>query len=123
MGTLIQDLRYGFRVLRNNPGFTAIAVFTLALGIGANSAIFSVINTVLLKSLPYPDADRLVMLWERSSTRGFEREKVTGPDLIDWRRQNHVFENIAFWPGWLGATEFNLVSEEGTQKVKGVYAS
>lgn len=120
MGMFIQDLRYGFRVLTKNPGFTIVAVLTLALGIGANTAIFSVIKTVLLEPLPYPDPDKLVMLWERSSLRGFEQEKVTGPDFIDWRRQNSVFQGMAFW---FGAGEFNLVSGEGTEKVKAVYTS
>lgn len=120
MGMLIQDLRFGFRVLSKNPGFATVAVLTLALGIGANTAIFSVIKAVLLEPLPYPDAGKLVMLWEQSSLRGFEQEKVTGPDFIDWRRQNNVFEDMAFW---FGASEFNLVSKEGTEKVKAVYTS
>jgi len=123
MRMLWQDLKYGLRMLAKNPGFTAVAVITLALGIGANSAIFSVVNAVLLKPLPYPDSGRLVMLWESSPARGFEQEKVTGPDFIDWRRQNHAFESIAFWPGWLGADEFNLVGADGVEKVKAVYAS
>jgi putative ABC transport system permease protein len=122
MGALVQDLRYGLRVLTKNAGFTTVAVLTLALGIGGNTAIFSVVNAVLLRPLPYPDPSRLVMLWERNLARGFDQEKVTGPDFIDWRR-NHVFEAMAFWPGWLGATEFNLVSAEGVEKVKAVYAS
>src|SRR6266567_4189103 len=99
MGMLIQDLRYGFRVLTKKPDFATVAVLTLALGIGANTAIFSVIKAVLLDPLPYPDAGKLMTLWERSSLRGFEQEKVTGPDFIDWRRQNNVFEDMAFWFG------------------------
>ena len=120
---LLQDLRYALRTLRKNPSFTTVAILTLALGIGANTAIFSVVHTVLLRPLPYPDPDRLVMLGERSPARGFDQEKVSGPDFIDWRRQNHVFESMAFWPGWLGAEEFNLAGAEGTEKVKAIYAS
>jgi len=121
--TLLQDMSYGLRQLRRGPGFTAVAVLTLALGIGANTAIFSVVNAVLLKPLPYPHSGRLVMLWESSPARGFDQEKVSGPDFIDWRQQNDVFEGMAYWPGWLGAEEFNLVGAEGVKKVKAVYAS
>ena len=98
MSALLQDLRFGLLMLAKNPGFTAVAVLTLALGIGANTAIFTVVNSVLLKPLPYPDSGRLVMLWESSPTRGFDQEKVSGPDFLDWRRQNDAFESIAFWP-------------------------
>jgi putative ABC transport system permease protein len=123
MSTLVQDLRYGLRQLWRNPGFTAVAVLTLALGIGANTAIFSVVNAVLLRPLPYPQADRLVMLWERNRTKGIDQELVTGPDFIDWRRQNDAFESMGFWAGFPGSTEFNLVGAQGTEKVAGIYAS
>src|SRR5438093_1071990 len=119
----MNDLRYALRLLLKRPGFSGVAVLTLALGIGANTAIFSVVNGVLLKPLPYPEPDRLVMLWERSPRRGFDREKVTGPDFLDWREQNRVFESMAFWPGWLGADDFNLVGADGVEKVKAIYAS
>ncbi|HEV2492434.1 MAG TPA: ABC transporter permease [Terriglobia bacterium] len=95
MTTLIQDLRYGLRILARNPGFTAVAVVTLALGIGANTAIFSVVNTVLLRPLPYKDADRLVMVWSYNRRRGFNTDQVSPLDFADWRAQNHVFETIA----------------------------
>jgi putative ABC transport system permease protein len=120
MTAFIQDLRYGLRVLRRNPGFTAVAVLTLALGVGANTAIFSVIDGLLLKPLPYPDPGRLAMLWERSPAGGFEQVKATGPDFIDWRQRNRVFESMAFW---FGGGEFNLVNTEGAEKVNVVYAS
>jgi putative ABC transport system permease protein len=92
--TLWQDLRYGFRVLRKNPGFTAVAVITLALGIGANTAIFSVVYAVLLRPLPYEEPGRLVMVWttEGDSTGTFP---ASGPDYLDWKSQNHVFEGLA----------------------------
>src|SRR5580704_1475192 len=120
MGTLIQDLRYGFRILKCAPGFTVVAVLTLALGIGANTAIFSVVNGVLLKPLPYPNPGRLVTLWERSSRASFDQLKATGPDFIDWRRRNHVFDGMAFW---FGGGDFNLAGTEGAERVKVVYAS
>src|SRR5262249_41478758 len=112
---LWSDLGRAFRALLRNPGFTAVAVLTLGLGIGANSTIFSVVNSILLRPLPYPNPDRLVMLWESSPRRGFERERVSGPDFIDWREQNDVFENIGFSSS-LG--EVNLVGPDGMDKVK-----
>jgi putative ABC transport system permease protein len=123
MTALIHDLRYGLRMLAKNPAFTAVAVLTLALGIGANTAIFSVVNAVLMRPLPYPQADRLVMLWERNPAKGIDQEKVSGPDFIDWHSQNDVFASMAFWPGWLGATEFNLITPTGTERVQAIYAS
>src|SRR5215472_702344 len=123
MSTLLQDLKYGLRMLMKNPGFTAVAVLTLALGIGANTAIFSVVNAVLLRPLAYRDPDRLVMLWEGNRAEGIDQELVTGPDFIDWRRQNSVFENMAYWAGFPGSTEFNLAGAEGPEKVAGIYAS
>ncbi len=90
-----QDLRYGARMLLNRPGFTAVAVVTLALGIGANSAIFSVINALLLRQLPYSDADKLVQVWETDVKRGDNTMTASYPNFVDWRDQNHVFEQIA----------------------------
>jgi len=95
MTTLMQDVRYGLRMLAKNPGFAAVAIVTLALGIGANTAIFSVVNTVLLRPLPYKDADRLVMVWSYNRKRGFNTDQVSPLDFADWRAQNHVFETIA----------------------------
>ena len=89
---LWQDARYAVRSLRKHPGFTVIAVFTLALGIGANTAIFSVINAVLLRPLPYADADRLVVLTETLSERPIG---VSYPNFVDWRNQSTTFENVA----------------------------
>jgi putative ABC transport system permease protein len=90
----IQDVRYGLRVLVKNPGFAVVAVLTLALGVGINAAMFSVINTALLTPLPYKNPDRLVWLGTRFP--GFNHPiPVSGPDFLDWRSQNHVFESMA----------------------------
>src|SRR4029077_8351038 len=93
METYWQDLRYGIRVLLENPGFTAVAVLTLAIGIGANTAIFSVVNAVLLRPLPFHDPGALCLVTERMPTI-----PVLGPsylNLQDWQKQNHSFESIA----------------------------
>ena len=91
--TLIQDLRYGLRQLRRNPGFTAVAVLTLALGIGANTAIFSVVNGVLLNPLPFAEPSRLVAV--HASKPNFERGAISFPNFLDWRKENHSFSAIA----------------------------
>ena len=94
MTNLLQDLRFAVRMMRKRPGFTAVVVLTLALGIGANTAIFSVVNAVLLKSLPYRNADRLV--WVAGNIRGgTSRASVSPPDYLDYRAQNTVFEEFA----------------------------
>lgn len=95
MQTLLADLRYGFRLLRQSPGFTTIAILALALGIGANTAIFSTLDAVLLRDLPYPDPDRLVMVWEDASSIGFAHNTPAPANYMDWRAQNHVFTDIA----------------------------
>src|SRR5205814_7046819 len=89
----MNNLRYAIRQLRKSPGFTFVAVLTLALGIGANTAIFSIINAVLLRPLPYPNADRIMVLNE-SSGRG-QDFSVALPDYFDWRNDNTVFEDLA----------------------------
>lgn len=93
METLVQDLRYGLRTLRNSPGFTAVAVLTLALGIGANTAIFSLVYGVLLRPLPYKDASRLIMLNETTPRVGLV--SVSYPNFVDWRSQCRAFADMA----------------------------
>jgi len=93
MGTLLQDLRYGIRMLLKNPGYTLIAVLTLALGIGANTALFSVVNGVLLNPLPFPQPERLVMLYENSPS--FDRNSISYPNFQDWQRSNSTFASLA----------------------------
>ena len=92
MDTLFQDLRYALRTLRRAPAFTAVAILTLALGIGANTAIFSVVNAVLLRPLPFPAADRLVLLW--AARPGQPQMLISVPDLQEWRARNHTLERI-----------------------------
>ena len=95
MMTLVQDIRYGIRMLVKNPGFTIVAVLALTLGIGADSAIFSVVNAVLLKPLPYHESDRLVFLSERSQV--LEGMSIAYPNFLDWREQNNSFESIGVY--------------------------
>jgi hypothetical protein len=90
-----QDLRYGARMLLKQPGFTLIAVLTLALGIGANTTMFSVINGLLLKPVPFPEAERLVLVWQSRSNDPKSRNIVAAPNYWDWERQNEVFERMA----------------------------
>ena len=95
MVTLLKDLRYSFRILCKVPGFTAIALLVLALGIGANTAIFSVVNSVVLRPLPYPGADRLAMIWETDLKDGIKSEGPSAPNFLDWKEQSQSFEDMA----------------------------
>ena len=120
MNHLWQDLRYGARMLLKSPNYTLIAVFTLALGIGANTAIFSVVNAVLLRPLPYDEPERLARLWERNPQRRMEQERVTPPNFAEWQAGQQSFEQMAYWSG---VAEFNLVTAGGVEKVKCAYVS
>ena len=113
MGTFLNDLRYGLRTLGRNPGFTIVAVLTLALGIGANTTIFSVINATLLKPLPFPDSDRLVLVWETFGKRPDNENIVSAPNFWDFQRQSHSFENIAIFDS--AGRGYNL-SASGTRQ-------
>src|SRR5262245_30846035 len=90
-----KDIRYAGRGLWKNPGFALIAVLTLALGIGANTVIFSVVNGVLLRPLPYDDADRLVTLRQNNTRTGLKEDGAAPGNFLDWRRQNQVFAKMA----------------------------
>ena len=92
---LQQDLRYAARTLRKSPGFTIVAALTLALGIGANTAIFSVVDAVILRPLPYPEPARLVELWGNVKRAKVERRGASYPDYVDWRTESRSFESMA----------------------------
>jgi len=95
METFLKDLRYAIRMMFRNPGFTSVAVIALALGIGANTAIFSVVNSLLLNPLPYKDASRLVWIWETNPGAGIEEETASPPNYKDWKTQSESFEEMA----------------------------
>ena len=96
--TVVQDLRYAARTLLRDPTFSAVAVITLALGIGANTAIFSVVNGVLLRPLPYPEPDRIVSIWERHPGGG--NNHIAWANAVDWRDQSKSFEALAVHPSY-----------------------
>jgi len=113
METLIKDIRYGIRGLRKRPGFTFVAVLTLALGIGANTAIFSVVNAVLLKPLAFKDPDRLVIVWEDAAFAGFPRNTPAPANYYDWKSQNRSFEDMAA----TASASFNLTGDGDPERV------
>jgi predicted lysophospholipase L1 biosynthesis ABC-type transport system permease subunit len=97
MRGLIQDIRYGLRVLAKSPGFAAVAVITLALGIGANTTVFSFLHGMLLKPLSYPDEDRLVFVCGAKPSAGWERSTISIPDYIDYREQSRSFVHMGVY--------------------------
>jgi putative ABC transport system permease protein len=115
MGNFLQDIKYGVRTLRRNSGFTVVAILTLALGIGANTAIFSVVNAVLLRPLPFAQPERLVQLWETETA--VPVAPLTAPDYADWRSQNQTFDDMALfsWP-----QSFNLSGAGEPERILGI---
>lgn len=99
--TFWQDTRYAARTLMRSPGFTTVALLTLALGIGANTAIFSVVNLVMLKPLPFRDSDQLMQVWTRGVRAGGQGDWSSFPDFLDWRKENKVFEDIVAYRTWV----------------------
>jgi putative ABC transport system permease protein len=97
MGNLLQDLRYGFRNLRRDRGFVIVAMLTLALGIGANTTIFSVMNNTLLKPIPFPGADRLVLVWETFGKGSDNWNIVSAPNFWDFQKRSRSFESMAIF--------------------------
>lgn len=115
---LLQDMKFALRLLRKSPGFACVAIVIMALGIGANTAIFSVVQAVLLEPLPFPDADRLVQIWHvppQTSFPGMTRFSVSAANFLDWQKQNNVFEQMALY----GGAGFDIT---GAQKPESIIA-
>jgi putative ABC transport system permease protein len=119
MGTMMQDIRYGMRMLSKNAGFTVIAVLTLALGIGANTAIFSVVNAELLRPLPFRDPGKLVRVWGTNARTNAKSNTISYPDFADWRAQNQVFEQI----GVYARVDYTLTGVEQPAHLEGEFIS
>ena len=115
MESVLQDLKYGFRGLLKHKGFAAIAVVTLALGIGANSAIFSSVYALLLKPLPFPELDRVVAVWDSVPSRGVKRNEVAMANYLDWRAQNQSFEQLGLYRWWSA----NLTGIDPPERIQG----
>ncbi|MGH9941547.1 MAG: ABC transporter permease, partial [Pyrinomonadaceae bacterium] len=116
MKTLWQDVRYGARMLLKAPGFTAVAVFALALGIGANTAIFSVVNTVLLRPLPFENSEGLVRVYVTDLKRGANSYPTSYPNFKDWQAGNHVFESVTAY----GETSMTLTGADAPALLDGI---
>jgi putative ABC transport system permease protein len=119
MDNLLQDVRYGLRVLRRNPGFAATAILTLALGIGTTTAIFSVVDAVVFKPLPFPTADRLVRIQSVIAASGNGNGVASYPDFLDWRARNRVFDGMAVFR----TNDFNLIGPREPLHLQGAVAS
>jgi predicted permease len=119
MESLLSDIRYAVRNLIKRPGFTAIAVITLALGIGANSAIFSTVHTLLLTPLPFPDVDRIVAVWEKVPSRGLDRNEASVANYLDWQAQSKSFEHLGMYRGW----NANLTGVQPPERLLGFLVS
>jgi len=115
MDTLIQDIRYGIRMLLKSPSISIVATIALALGIGANTAIFSVVNAVLLKPLPFPNSESLMAVFESDTTRGQLRGSYSFPNYFDLRDQNQSFENLACYH----SSDFILTDSGEPARVQG----
>jgi putative ABC transport system permease protein len=115
MDAFLNDIRYAIRNLLKRPAFTIIATVTLALGIGANTAIFSSVYSLLLKPLPFPEIDRVVTIWDKAPSRGYTHNEVAMANYLDWRAQSHSFDQLALYRWW----NVNLTGSEQPERIQG----
>src|SRR5262249_1286525 len=119
MGTMVQDVRYAIRMLIKSPGFTVVALLTLALGIGANTAIFSIVNAIVFRSLPFSAPEQLVGIWTRDLKRPGTQYPTSWPSFRDWEQQSHVFSGLTAYV----FNRFHVSGNEGSDETRGVFAS
>ena len=118
------DLKIALRGITRTPIFAVVVVVAMALGIGANTTMFGVIRAVFLRPLPFPEPDRLVTVWESDPERGVNRQRVSGPNFVDWEAQSSVFDAMGTLPNWTGPiSTFNVVGADSVERVPGLYAS
>src|SRR5205809_1892925 len=118
------DLKIALRGITRTPVFAVVVVVTMALGIGVNTTMFGVIRAVFLRPLPFPEPDRLVTVWESDPERGVNRQRVSGPNFVDWDAQSRVFDAMGTLPNWTGPlSTFNVVGADSVERVSGLYAS
>jgi putative ABC transport system permease protein len=116
---LIYDLRYAVRSFLKNPSFTLVAILTLAVGIGANTAIFSVVSAIILRPLPYENADRLVWLWGDNKKLGINQGYLSNADIYDFQQHSSSIESIAAWT----TLPVNLIAETNSERLEGILVS
>jgi putative ABC transport system permease protein len=119
MENLLQDLRYGVRMFLNRPAFAAVIIITLALGIGANTSIFCIVHSLLIRPLPFKEPDRLVMIWESNLSKGVSQDLVAFANLADWRDQTQVFEEVSDFD----STNFVLAGGDEAERIPGCHIS
>src|SRR2546429_5836150 len=119
METLLQDIRFGMRMLTRSRGFTLVALITLALGIGANTAIFSVVNAIVFRPLPYSAPQQLVGVWTRDLKRPGSQYPASLPTFRDWEQQSHVFSSITAY----AFNRFHVSGNEGPDETRGVFTT
>ena len=116
MDSFVSDIRYAVRNLIKRPGFTAIAILTLAIGIGANTTIFSAVNALLLKPLPFPELDRVIAIWDEDPARGYTHNEVAFANYVDWRDQSQSFEKLALFRWWSA----NVTGIDSPERIQGM---